>query len=145
MPQLAHVLLLVPAITYGDEGSWTDRLGLSFSDDCQEQVGMLAIWAWAGSWLTSRLNPTLSLSGPTLASSEELSAGLLRKRAPCPHRRSLAEGSPASQHALFPLFFRSLSLLSPLSLSACLKLPRDFRSRNTVGRRKWLTRQRGRH
>ena len=35
-------------------GGWTDRLGLSFSDDCQENSGLAALFAWAGSWLSGR-------------------------------------------------------------------------------------------
>ena len=35
-----------------NDGSWTDRLGLHFKDDCQEEQGLvgLAIWLW--SWAT---------------------------------------------------------------------------------------------
>lgn len=29
---------------FGDS-SWTERLGLSFMDDCQESVGLAAVWA----------------------------------------------------------------------------------------------------
>ena len=33
---------------------WTERLGLSFTDDCQEHTGVAALWAWAESWLGGR-------------------------------------------------------------------------------------------
>ena len=33
---------------------WTDRLGLSFTDDCQESRGLFAIFAWAESWISGR-------------------------------------------------------------------------------------------
>ena len=33
---------------------WTDRLGLAFTDDCQETRGVAAIWAWASSWISGR-------------------------------------------------------------------------------------------
>ena len=36
------------------EGSWTDRLGLRFKDDCQEDVGFGGLLAWAWSWITGR-------------------------------------------------------------------------------------------
>ena len=36
------------------EWAWTERLGLAFSDDCQESQGLSAIWAWAESWLSGR-------------------------------------------------------------------------------------------
>ena len=29
---------------------WTDRLGLTFTDDCQESQGLLALWFFAASW-----------------------------------------------------------------------------------------------
>ena len=33
---------------------WTQRLGLAFSDDCQESMGLSAVFAWATSWLSGR-------------------------------------------------------------------------------------------
>ena len=57
----AAVLLLALAApascAYLDDwglGGWTDRLGLSFSDDCQENSGLAALFAWAESWLSGR-------------------------------------------------------------------------------------------
>ena len=35
-------------------GGWTGRLGLSFTDDCQEHAGVFAVWAWAESWFSGR-------------------------------------------------------------------------------------------
>ena len=36
------------------EGSWTDRLGLRFKDDCQEDTGITGLLTWAWSWITGR-------------------------------------------------------------------------------------------
>lgn len=36
------------------EGSWTDRLGLRFRDDCQEDVGLTGLLAWVLSWASGR-------------------------------------------------------------------------------------------
>ena len=35
---------------YSQEGSWTDRLGLRFRDDCQENTGVGGIFLWIWSW-----------------------------------------------------------------------------------------------
>lgn len=35
-------------------GGWTQKLGLTFSDDCQESTGLMALYAWAESWLSGR-------------------------------------------------------------------------------------------
>jgi hypothetical protein len=34
------------------DGSWTDRLGLRFRDDCQEEVGVRGLFVWLWSWAT---------------------------------------------------------------------------------------------
>jgi hypothetical protein len=36
------------------DGSWTDRLGLRFKDDCQEDMGLGGLFSWAWSWITGR-------------------------------------------------------------------------------------------
>jgi len=57
---LVCLLLLVTRPTaargYVDDSwvGWTDRLGLKFTDDCQEHAGIVAIWAWVDSWLSGR-------------------------------------------------------------------------------------------
>ena len=40
--------------SWGDLDGWTQRLGLAFSDDCQESSGLAAIFAWAESWISGR-------------------------------------------------------------------------------------------
>lgn len=37
-------------------GGWTERLGLTFADDCQERSGLGALLAWAGTWLSGKPN-----------------------------------------------------------------------------------------
>lgn len=63
MPRPHCVVLLglsiasVRSANYVDPDSWagwTQRLGLSFSDDCQEHAGLVAMWAWASSWISGR-------------------------------------------------------------------------------------------
>lgn len=34
------------------DGSWTDRLGLRFTDDCQEEVGLAGLLSWLLAWVT---------------------------------------------------------------------------------------------
>jgi hypothetical protein len=54
---LLVLLLAFSSAQYLDDdwlGGWTQRLGLSFSDDCQEHAGIAALWAWAESWLSGR-------------------------------------------------------------------------------------------
>ena len=36
------------------EGSWTDRLGLRFKDDCQEDTGVQGLIVWLWSWVARR-------------------------------------------------------------------------------------------
>ena len=36
------------------DGSWTDRLGLRFKDDCQEDVGIKGIFIWLWAWATRK-------------------------------------------------------------------------------------------
>ena len=38
----------------GSDGSWTDRLGLYFRDDCQEDAGITGLVAWVVAWVTRR-------------------------------------------------------------------------------------------
>lgn len=40
--------------SFSSDWAWTDRLGLAFNDDCQESRGLMAVWAWAESWLSGR-------------------------------------------------------------------------------------------
>ena len=35
-------------------GGWTQRLGLSYSDKCQEQTGLGALFSWVGSIISGR-------------------------------------------------------------------------------------------
>ena len=56
----ASILLHLPCHAASDswfatqDGSWTDRLGLRFKDDCQEHVGIGGFFAWALSWISGR-------------------------------------------------------------------------------------------
>lgn len=51
-PASWHASDAAPKWQSAADGSWTDRLGLRFRDDCQEDVGLhgLAVWIW--SWVT---------------------------------------------------------------------------------------------
>ena len=58
------------------DGSWTDRLGLRFRDDCQEDVGITGFIVWLFSWYVScmRACAPSALMAPFHASSGRLGA-----------------------------------------------------------------------
>jgi hypothetical protein len=48
------LVIVAAGMTDDSWAGWTDRLGLRFSEDCQEHAGIVAFFAWAESWLSGR-------------------------------------------------------------------------------------------
>ena len=58
---LALALLLSPCSSFTDEAlGWTDRLGLTFTDECQEHKGLIAVFHWLGNFFSGNTQKVAS-------------------------------------------------------------------------------------